>query len=108
MAIVDLQCTMRPVTRLGFGVRAAQDPTKLSIKIAQINRSAHEQDPTHELKGNSNWVWCIVQETQGQPDRFLSGGQSETMSQAAAQAQLELNNYEERLARKIEGVTHLP
>ena len=103
MAIVSFEANLQAVTRVGFGVGAATQPTKLSIKIAQLSKSAHEENPTHELKKESNWVWCIVQETAGQPDRFLFGGQTESMSEASAQAQIEYNNYEARLAHKKAG-----
>jgi hypothetical protein len=103
MALVEFQANLHPVTRVGFaGAAMVLKETKLSIKIAQINKAAHEQDPTHELKAGSNWVWAIVQETTGQPDRFLSGGQSASMSEAAARAQIELTSYEARLSRKVE------
>ena len=59
--IVEFQANLHPVTRIGFGPGAAKQKTKLSIKIAQINKAAHDQDPTHELKQGSNWVWAIVQ-----------------------------------------------
>lgn len=100
--IVHFEANLHPVSRVGFGVGAGTQPTKLSIKIAQLSKAAHEQGPTNELKKGSNWVWTIVQETAGQPDRFLSGGQTESMSEAAAQAQIELEAYEARLSRKVQ------
>ena len=100
--IVNFEANLRPVTRVGFGVGAVTQATKLSVKIAQLSKAAHEEDPSHELRASSQWVWAIVQETAGQPDRFLFGGQSESMTEAAAQADIELKNYEARLARKVE------
>ena len=100
MALVSFECEMHPTTRVGFGVGAVTQKTKLSIKLAQLSKAAHEQGPTRELKVSSKWAWCIVQETQGQPDRFLSGGQAESMTEAAAQAQVELNRYEARLSQR--------
>ena len=104
MATVDFSCVMRPVTRAGFGIGAATEPTKLSVKLAKLSKAAHTQDPTGELKSESEWVWCVVQETAGQADKFLSGGQSSSMSEASAQAELELQRYEQRLSIKKAGI----
>ena len=101
--IVSFEANLHPTTRVGFGVGAATQPTKLSVKIAQLSKQAHDEDPTGELKKDSQWVWAIVQETQGQPDRYLFGGQAESMTSASAQAEIELQAYEARLARKVEG-----
>jgi hypothetical protein len=101
--VVEFQAHLKPVSRIGFGPGATTATTKLTIRLAQLTKSAHDQDPTGELKPDSQWAWCVVQETTGQPDRFLVGGQSESMTAAAAEAQIALTNYETRLARKVEG-----
>lgn len=95
--LVSFEANLHPVSKVGLGVGAATLPTKLSIKLAQLTKAAHEQGPTRELKAESQWAWVIVQETQGQPDRMLVGGQSESMTEAAAQAEIALKAYEERL-----------
>ena len=101
--VIQFQANLHPVTRVGFGHGSATQPTKLSVKIAQLTKAAREQGPTRELKPGSNWAWVVVQETAGQPDRMLVGGQSESMTEAAAQAQVALNAYEERLFVKKGG-----
>jgi hypothetical protein len=93
--IVNFDCAMHPVVQAEFGLPSSHQ-ARLSIRMAALNPRA---DLPPEIAQGSLWVWCVVQEIPGRPDRYIIGGQADSMTSATAQAQQEYAKQQARLAK---------